>query len=105
MLIEGRLGKDIAKALNVSPETISRWRHTEAFEALMRELLQESVDATRLGLVSLCAESIVHLRGLVRSFDDRTSLKAITLLLNRAAPVLAVLGTEIRQQPAAQQTR
>ena len=100
MLIEGRLGKDVAVAIGVSPETISRWRHRPEFEALMRELLQDTVDATKLGLVSLCAESIVHLRGLVRSFDDQTSLKAITLILGKVGPVLGIIGGELRQAPA-----
>jgi hypothetical protein len=99
MLIEGRLGKDVAAEIGVSPETISRWRHRPEFEALMRELLRDTVDATRLGLVSLCSESIVHLRGLVRSFNNDTSLKAITLILGKVGPVLGVIGAELRRPP------
>lgn len=83
LLVQGRQGKEVAIALNVAEETISRWRHRPEFQALMRQLLQETVDATRLGIVSLCAESIDHLRGLVRSFNDDTSLKAITLVLGK----------------------
>jgi hypothetical protein len=65
----------------VSPEAISRYKAQPEFEALIRDLLEDSVDATRLGIVRLCAESIDHLRGLIRSFSEATSLKAITLVL------------------------
>jgi hypothetical protein len=43
------------------------------------------------------AESIDHLRGLLRAFDDATALKAITLILSKAAPVLGVIGAELRR--------
>lgn len=97
MLVQGQQAKQVAATLGIAPETLSRWRHRPEFEALMRELLQDTVDATRLGLLSLCAESIEHLRGLVRSFSDATSLKAITLVLGKVGPVLGVIGTELRQ--------
>lgn len=99
LLVQGRQGKDVAKALNVAEETISRWRHRPEFQALMRELLHETIDATRLGIVSLCAESIDHLRGLVRSFNDDTSLKAIALVLGKVGPVLGVIGEQVRSGP------
>jgi hypothetical protein len=86
--------------VGVSPETISRWRQQTAFQGLMHRLLQETVDAAKLGLVSLCAESILHLRGLIQSFSDDTSLKAITLVLGKVGPVLGVIGTEVRQPTA-----
>jgi len=100
LLVQGQQGRVVAKALNLSEETISRWRHRPEFQALMRQLLQETIDATRLGIVSLCAESIDHLRGLVRSFNDETSLKAITLVLGRVGPVLGVIGTELGESRA-----
>ena len=99
MLAQGRRGIEVAKALNVSEETVSRWRQRPEFQALMRELLRETIDATRLGIVSLCAESVLHLRGLIRSFDNDTSLKAITLVLGKVGPVLGVIGTELRRSP------
>lgn len=99
MLAQGRRGIEVAKALNLSEETVSRWRQRPEFQALMRQLLQETIDATRLGIVSLCAESIEHLRGLVRSFNDETSLKAITLILSRVGPVLGVIGASSLPPP------
>lgn len=95
LLVQGMQGKEVAMVMKVAEETVSRWRQQPEFQALMRDLLQESVDATKLGLVSLCVESIVHLRGLVRSFDDATALKAISLILGKVGPVLGVIGTDL----------
>jgi hypothetical protein len=99
LLVQGRRGKDVAAALGVSAETVSRWRQLPEFQALMHRLLQETIDTTRLGIVALCAESIEHLRGLIRSFDDDKAMKAITLVLGKAAPVLGVIGSELRRPP------
>ena len=94
MLVQGRMAKEVAGHLHVSPETVSRWRVQPAFQLLIRELLQESIDATKLGLVSLFVESIVHLRGLMNAFDDDRAIKAISLLLSKAGPVLAAMSME-----------
>ena len=97
---EGRAKKEVAFFLHVSPETVSRWRVQPAFQLLIRELLQESIDATKLGLVSLFAESIVQLRGLIYGLDDQNALKAISLLFNKAGSVLAAINAEV-QRPLA----
>lgn len=99
LLVQGRQGKEVAQMVGVSPETISRWRQQAGFQSLMHRLLQETVDAAKLGLVSLCAESILHLRGLIQSFNDGTSLKAITLVLGKVGPVLGVISEEVRESP------
>jgi Homeodomain-like domain len=99
LLVQGRRGKDVAAALGVSAETVSRWRQLPEFQALMHRLLQETIDTARLGIVALCAESIEHLRGLIRSFDDDKAMNAIALVLGKAAPVLGVIGTELRRPP------
>lgn len=44
MLAEGRMAKEVALLLEVSPETVSRWRAQPAFQLLVRELLQESIE-------------------------------------------------------------
>ena len=61
----------------------------------MRELLHDTVEATKFGIVSLAAESILHLRGMINGFDNRESLKAITLVMNKVAPVLGIIGNEV----------
>jgi hypothetical protein len=101
LLVLGQQGKDVAATIGVAPETLSRWRQRPEFEALMHELLRDTIDSARFGLVSLCAESVEHLRGLVRSFDDETALKAISLVLSKVGPVLAVVGKEM-QRPASE---
>jgi len=97
MLVEGRRGKDVAEALNVSEESVSRWRHRPEFEALMRELLQQHVDAVQLGMISLTSEAITHLHHLFNSFSDQTSLRACALVLGKVSPVLNVVRSELRQ--------
>ena len=104
LLVQGRRGKDVAGALGVSAETVSRWRQLPAFEALMHRMLLETIDTAKVGMVSLCAESVEHLRGLLHSFSDKTVLKAITLILNKVGPVLGVVGTELRR-PSDSQTK
>jgi len=97
MIVEGRMAKEVAQYLRVSPETVSRWRALPAFQALVRDMVQDSIDATKLGLLSLCSESIGHLRGLIRGMDDEMALKAITLLFSKAGPVLAAMSAEVQR--------
>ena len=97
MLVEGRMAKEVAQYLRVSPETVSRWRALPAFQALVRDMVQDSIDATKLGLLSLCSESIGHLRGLIRGMDDEMALKGITLLFSKAGPVLAAMSAEVER--------
>ena len=101
MLVQGRMAKEVAVTLHVSPETVSRWRVQPAFQLLVRELVQDSIEATKLGLVSLFAESIVQLRGLIYGLDDPHALKAISLLFSKAGPVLAAMNAEV-QRPLAE---
>ena len=51
-------------------------------------------------MVLAVRESIDHLRGLVRSFSDETSPRAITLVLGKVGPVLNVVGSELRRPQA-----
>lgn len=97
MLIEGRLGKDVAAAIGVSPETVSRWKAQPEFQEFTRLLLQDSVDAARLGLVALTGEAIGQLHNLLNSFSDAISLKACALVLGKAAPIIGVIGEELRR--------
>ena len=99
MLIEGRRGKDVAAAVGVSPETISRWKATPECQEFTRLLLQDSVDAARLGLIALTGEAIGQLHNLLNAFDDRVALKACALVLGRAAPIIGILGEELRRPP------
>jgi hypothetical protein len=97
LLVQGQQGRQVAKVLNVSEETVSRWRHRPEFEALMRELLREHIDSVRLGLIALSGEAIGQLHNLINAFSDQTSLKACALVLNRVGPLLGVIGEELRR--------
>lgn len=99
LLVQGQQGRQVAKALNVNEETVSRWRHRPEFQALMRELLQEHIDTVRLGLISLSGEAIAQLHHLINAFSDQTALKACSLVLNRVGPLLGVIGGELRRPP------
>ena len=94
-LVSGQQGKDVAAMLGVAPETLSRERRPE-FKALVHELLQDTIDSARLGLVSvsLCAESVEHLKCLIRSLHDQTSLAAIALVLSKAGPMLHAIDAQ-----------
>lgn len=100
LLVEGRRGKDVADAIGISPETLSRWKHRPEFEALTRELLQQHVDEVRLGMIALTGTAIGQLHNLINSFSDQTSLKACALVLGKVGPVLGVIGTEVRELSA-----
>lgn len=101
MLVQGRMAKDVAVFVGVSPETVSRWRTQPAFQLLIRELLQESIDTTKLGLVSLFAESIQRLGQVMFNLDDEMALKGINLLFTKAGPLLAAMNAEV-QRPLAE---
>ena len=47
LVVQGRSGKEIAKELSVTEETISRWKKQPAFIALVNELLEQLRDTTQ----------------------------------------------------------
>jgi predicted transcriptional regulator len=98
LLVQGQQGKQVAAMLNISEETVSRWRQQPAFQAMLHQLLQETIDATKLGMLSLTVKAINELHNLVGSFSDATSLKACALVLNRVGPVLGIIGTKLREE-------
>ena len=102
LLVQGHQGRQVAAMLKVAEVTISRWRQQPEFQALLRELLQQHVDAMRLNMIALTGEAISELRNLVHAFADETALKACAVVLNRAAPILNAIGAELRQSPANQ---
>jgi len=97
LLTEGWMAKEVARVMKVAPETVSRWRSQPAFQLLIRALLHDVIEAARLGLVSLCSESIAHLRGLMSAIDEKTQLKAISLLFSKAGPLLAAISAEVQR--------
>jgi len=47
LVIQGKSGKDIAKELSITEETVSRWKKQSAFIALVNELLGQLRDITQ----------------------------------------------------------
>ena len=47
LVAQGKSGKEIAKALSVTEETISRWKKQPAFIALVNEILGQLRDTTQ----------------------------------------------------------
>ena len=82
LLIGGMIAKDVAQALGVSQETVSRWRARQDFQDVMQALLQERYAATRMAMVSLAQDAVEELRCLIHGSNDMTRLRAIELVLN-----------------------
>jgi hypothetical protein len=101
MLAQGVMAKDVASFLAVSPETVSRWRGQPTFHLFVRELIQESIEATKLGLVSLLPEAIQRLGQLMFNLDDEMALKGINLLFSKAGPLLMAINSGVQPPPAA----
>ena len=85
LLIGGMIAKDVAQALGVAEETVSRWRARREFQEVMQGLLQERYDATRMAMVSLAQDAVEELRCLIHGSSDMTRLRAIELVLGRLA--------------------
>lgn len=47
LVVQGKSGKDIAKELSITEETVSRWKKQSAFIALVNELLGQLRDITQ----------------------------------------------------------
>ena len=58
MLATGKSGKAVAEALNVAPETISRWQQLPQFKSHLNAALWDLKRATGKRLVSLIATAV-----------------------------------------------
>jgi transcriptional regulator with XRE-family HTH domain len=58
MLAAGKSGKAVAEALNVAPETISRWQQLPQFKSHLNATLWELKRATGKRLVGLIATAV-----------------------------------------------
>jgi transposase-like protein len=70
MLATGQSGRDVAKALNIAPETISRWRQQAEFKNYLDRFLSEASEATRQRLETLMKRAI----NLIEESIDEPSL-------------------------------
>lgn len=67
LLAAGKSGKEIAEAVGVSQETISRWRKEPDFELYVKDLLIEMHNAARIRLQNLVGKAVAVVE---QSFSD-----------------------------------
>jgi hypothetical protein len=81
LVLLGKRNNQIARALGVSSKTVRLWlRHPEVQETI-RELEAELHGSTERLLASLCRESIIRMRKIIRHGEGKLALRAIELLL------------------------
>jgi hypothetical protein len=74
LLVSGKTGRDVAKEVNCSPETICHWRHDAVFEALCNHLRLDALQAGREALrsaVSGAARVLIDLMGNAQNEEVR----------------------------------
>lgn len=83
LLAEGRAGREVAEALEVAPETISRWKQLPEFEVVINGCLVEARDAARLKLRTLASRAVAVFEELLcnQQLDPKVRLTAATQLL------------------------
>jgi uncharacterized protein YjcR len=82
MLARGIRGADLAKVIGVAPETISRWKSQEPFQALVHQLRQEIVEVAQAELQAQTSAAIAVLTELMQTAtNDSIRLKAAGELL------------------------
>jgi hypothetical protein len=96
LLVGGMLVKNVAQALGVAEETVTRWKRRPDFQAAMKSMLQERLAATQMAMVSLCQDAVEELRCLIHGSNDMTRLRAIELVLGTVSRGLSVVPPGIR---------
>ena len=85
MLARGIRGADLAKVIGVTPETVSRWKAQEPFQALVHQLRQEMVEVAQAELQAQTSAAISVLTELMQNSTDSIKLKAAGELLRLAS--------------------
>ncbi len=103
LLARGMLGKDVAKEVGVTPETISHWKHDKHFLALMNEYKLEIVESLREKLRLIAGKALATLDHLMDNGSDPVKVNACSAVLKHAgfkSPELLVWGigqTEVEE--------
>lgn len=85
LLARGIRGADLAKVIDVTPETISRWKAQESFQALIHQLRQEIVETSREQLRAQTSAAVEVLAELMQNSTDSIKLKAAGEVLRLAS--------------------
>jgi hypothetical protein len=100
LLVAGKRQADIARELNISEESLSRWRNSPIYAAALNQAVRDSYSST-IGLVrDAVADAVMAIRGCLHSDDDRVRLAAALALVKMHitldAPALALPTTPAR---------
>lgn len=87
LLASGMDSKEVANAVKVTPETISHWKKSPAFQAYFNELRWEVMESSRERLRSLFSKAIGTIEELMaESKSDSVRLRAAQSVLNVYGP-------------------
>jgi transposase-like protein len=81
LLVSGKRQSEIARELDISEETLSRWRNSPIYGAALNQAVRDSYSST-MGLVrDSIADAVMAIRGCLQSEDDRVRLQAALALV------------------------
>lgn len=76
MLVSGKKGTEVAEALGVTQETVSRWRNGPLFVAALNLAVRDAYTATIGEVRDITRDAFAALRECLYGEDDRTRLAA-----------------------------
>ena len=93
LLVAGKRGVDVAAELDISPETISRWRAMPAFVAALNVAVRDSYNACVGDVRSVAKDAVTVLRESLSSGDERIRLSAALAVVRLHLALDAGAGT------------
>jgi len=82
LVVQGKSGKDIAKELSITEETVSRWKKQSAFIALVNELLGQLRDITQQKMRNLVLLALEILEKELFNEDNKNRVNIALKVLN-----------------------
>lgn len=104
LLVAGKKQVEVAEALGLTQETVSRWRNSPLFAAALNLAVRDAYSSTIGEVRGLVTDAIAALRECMYSEDERLRLSAalavlrLHLQLDSNAPALPVTPADIAQQ-------
>lgn len=82
LLATGKSAREVAKEIDVTPETISHWRQDANFRKSVAELQWEVLNGARNKMQGLAGEAVATLRDVMQNGKtDAAKLKAVEIVL------------------------
>ena len=90
LIASGKTQRQAAKAVGVSPQTLTAWAKKEDFQSHVRALLQPAHEGVQTALQGLHQRAAEVLASLLETAPPATKLQAIRLIfeINKATPTL-----------------